>query len=658
MSASTQSPDLPPPLRLADAASRSVDFEQSCLFHSDAETRLSEALLDHPNGQAYFATRNVTTQVRSHVLENVELNGDTLVLSRDGREIPESAYFVSAAKRDADITEMELVQLEDDADYVLAYNNAFLNYQHWLTQCLPAIDWAVRQQRTRGLKLILPRLEPWQEAFLALLNYQSIPRFTPDPSKRYTVPHLEFADFLYGATSFGVCLSGYQTARRVLDTVPRLPRSDKVIYVPCTVPYYGSISNEDEVIALLQRRGVLIVDQQAMTIRDRLNLFREADVVMGPLGLGLADILFCKPGTLMWEWMPEHHLNPSYHCLAQAARVEYWGDLFRQNLSASQPGSWRIDTGLLNQRLTEISSRTAHRAAAANERRLQQEAAPAASGPTNIPLSDLMLAFETLGDNAEFGTIQRRYNAEPDDLLRFATMTAPLHMRLDTLVAALTSGFQDLGDPSALSVELVGAPGQAQFMVHEASYGLIYPSGVQEGAIEPEALVTREARRLAVLRDRLLDELASGEKIWIWRSPATTHLEQIQPLVTALRSLGPNVLLWVVEQDERHPPGSVEPLGSDLLRGYVERFAPDDHPDGVRPDAWLTMCESALQMCHPERFVLQAEQRMVADRQAPVSALDFLARNQSVIPETERPRVSMEPPGILTKAWRYLRGER
>jgi len=46
-------------------------------------------------------------------------------------------------------------------------------------------------------------------------------------------------------------------------------------------PYYGSIDNEAEVIDLLQRRGVYVVDQQASQHRRKDQSFRHADVVMG-----------------------------------------------------------------------------------------------------------------------------------------------------------------------------------------------------------------------------------------------------------------------------------------------------------------------------------------------------------------------------------------
>jgi hypothetical protein len=60
-----------------------------------------------------------------------------------------------------------------------------------------------------------------------------------------------------------------------------------------------------------------------------------------------------------------------------------------------------------------------------------QVEAAGAEGP--LPPAQLMLRFEALGQNCEFGVVQRHYGAEPLGLLRFSS--TPLHL----LVAALNN---------------------------------------------------------------------------------------------------------------------------------------------------------------------------------------------------------------------------
>jgi hypothetical protein len=213
-----------------------------------------------------------------------------------------------------------------------------------------------------------------------------------------------------------------------------------------------------------------------------------------------------------------------------------------------------------------------------------------------VLLKDMLLAFESLGDNCEFGLVQRAGGAEPLGLLRFAAIYQPFEQKLERLVTALNRDFEGLGEPGTISFSLFGDPGKQEYFIDESVYSLRYHSGVFEGTVSESELERREVRRLAFLRRKLVEDLSTGEKIWVWKCSATTSVEQIAPLMNVLRRLGPNVLLWVVEATPQHEAGSVERLGPDLLRGYIERFAPYEDATNIAPDTWFGVCRSAYQI--------------------------------------------------------------
>jgi capsular polysaccharide biosynthesis protein len=656
MSASA-SPSLSLTLPLGTAARATGYFEKSCLFQRQSEIRLDEAFLHQAAGVSFQAA-GVTAAVRNYAVENVVLDADTLLLLRDGLVIPETGYFVPEGKRaQLTVDQASLVRLEAGEDVIIGYNNAHWGYQHWLTQCLPAIDWSLRQQRTRGPRLLLPKLAPWQEDFIRILGYDAVPRLIPAAGTQYLLPHAEYSEFLNGSTSFEICLSTRDTARRVLNALPSFPPPHKVLYVPCANPYYGSIGNEAEVIDLLQRRGVFIVDQQRLSTADRINLFRHADVVMGPLGQGLADVVFCKPGALLWEWMPAHHQNASYNRLAQAAEVDYWGDIFESRMSPGKPGQWHIDAAVVSRRLSEISNRLALRAAGAGTKPApaQGRASPDISVPdaARKPIDELMLAFESLGDNCEFGLVQRRGGAEPLGLLRFAGIFLPIEIRLEKLTVALERKFEGLGAADTMTVYLAGEPGQREFLVRESAYDLMYHTYVSEGEAGLEDMRERESKRLRFLRRKLLEDLEAGEKIWIWKSAATLDANQVQPLLHALRALGPNTLLWVVEGDERHRPGSIEQLDRDFIKGYIERFAPYDNAPDIRPASWFEVCQKTYDLCYTAPL---APQNIPSVQAQPArSAMEFLASNQANVPTDPNSSTAItipKPPSWLRRLFR------
>lgn len=84
-------------------------------------------------------------------------------------------------------------------------------------------------------------------------------------------------------------------------------------------------------------------------------------------------------------------------------------------------------------------------------RRLQGGAAVAAAeigALVGIPALQFMLGFESLGDNCEFGLVQRRCGAEPLGLLRFS------NIELGPLLRGLVAEFDELGARENLELTL------------------------------------------------------------------------------------------------------------------------------------------------------------------------------------------------------------
>jgi hypothetical protein len=62
-----------------------------------------------------------------------------------------------------------------------------------------------------------------------------------------------------------------------------------------------NIINEDEVFALLEQFGFQRYHLTKMSIKEQIILFKNAEIIIGPLGSGLSNILFCNPDVKMRE---------------------------------------------------------------------------------------------------------------------------------------------------------------------------------------------------------------------------------------------------------------------------------------------------------------------------------------------------------------------
>jgi hypothetical protein len=202
-----------------------------------------------------------------------------------------------------------------------------------------------------------------------------------------------------------------------------------------------------------------------------------------------------------------------------------------------------------------------------------------------LPVQELMLKFESLGQNCEFGLAQRQSGAEPLGLLRFSSTP------LANLLNALDARFEGMGSPDCVHVAY-SANGR-ELMVQDSRFGFLYHAFVETGAMAAEDLHAREIRRVPFLIRKLIEDLEAGEKIFVFKGMGALEAEQVYPLAAMLRRYGDNTLLFVTLADAAHPAGMVELRAPGFLVGYMARFAPMDNAKDLDFAQWVTLCRAA-----------------------------------------------------------------
>jgi hypothetical protein len=205
-----------------------------------------------------------------------------------------------------------------------------------------------------------------------------------------------------------------------------------------------------------------------------------------------------------------------------------------------------------------------------------------------IPLADLMMKFESLGQNCEFGLVQRQCHAEPLSLLRFSS--TPLTRLLD----ALEAHFEGMGTPHALNVSL--GSGGREYMINDSRFGFVYHAWVNAGEMNPDELARREAKRIPFLVRKLLEDLENGEKIFVFKGMGAMPEEEVLPLAMAIRRYGPNALLFVTLSDATHRGGTVEVRAPGFMVGYIDRFAPGDNAHDFLLGQWVKLSRDAYRL--------------------------------------------------------------
>ena len=211
----------------------------------------------------------------------------------------------------------------------------------------------------------------------------------------------------------------------------------------------------------------------------------------------------------------------------------------------------------------------------------------------------VMMSFESLGGarfGCEFGGVQRAFGAEPLGLLRWADI-AP-----EDLIGALEAKFEGVGLPENTELFTYEAREGLEYGTRDTRFHMAMHTFVQANSMPADRLLQSSCARLQYLRRKIVQDLESATKIFVYRlTYDNLTCEQLSRLHAAIRAYGPSTLLYVRYSEPTHPNGTVEAVRPGLLVGYLDNFGAsrDDKPLALPIDWWATICTAAHELWRP-----------------------------------------------------------
>jgi hypothetical protein len=208
--------------------------------------------------------------------------------------------------------------------------------------------------------------------------------------------------------------------------------------------------------------------------------------------------------------------------------------------------------------------------------------------------ADLLRAFESLGENCEFGMAQRKLGVEALGLFRFG------YTPLVGLLRAFEDDFAAAADPAAVTIAL-NAARRPEYYVALERYGIRWHTFVHADEADAETTLQKQATKLGFLRRKFQETLQAGRKIFILKRDRPLTLAEVLPVLQAVGRHGANTLMYVVPGAAPGRSGTVELLVPGLLRGHVTAFAPGEDVLSVAVPEWVRLCANAwrLARAHP-----------------------------------------------------------
>ncbi len=201
--------------------------------------------------------------------------------------------------------------------------------------------------------------------------------------------------------------------------------------------------------------------------------------------------------------------------------------------------------------------------------------------------------FESLGDNCEFGFVQRVLGNDTSSLFRWA-IAAPA-----PLLRAFADDFAGLYQYENLEPSAVD-------MVRDNRYGFFFHTAmrsVDKVFVQPdsERRITYQSEKAKMdhLMARFRTRLADPSTIFVYKTNPGVTDQDASMLLHAIRKYGDANLLVVRVAGAEAAPGTVRRAADGLLIGYVDRFAAYTKADDVSADIWNDVVRNTLLLIDP-----------------------------------------------------------
>ena len=214
------------------------------------------------------------------------------------RDINNTSHFYS--QKFFDSFKENKKSLKNFKDIYILGSNAGNNYYSNLIQFLPRIFF----NKKTNLKLAIHRnsSNKYRNFIESILNSLSI---------EFTFVFLDDDFYYFTDSKFPQFLNindSIKILKNFLNPKTNVELSKK-IYVTREDSNYRKIINEGDVVKLLREKGYRVINPQLYEIEEQIEIFSNAEKIIAPHGSNLANIIFCKPGTEIFEITPSFKVN-------------------------------------------------------------------------------------------------------------------------------------------------------------------------------------------------------------------------------------------------------------------------------------------------------------------------------------------------------------
>ena len=136
------------------------------------------------------------------------------------------------------------------------------------------------------------------------------------------------------------------------------PSEHRRLYISRRDANSRNFVNEDELVQIMQRAGFQIVELSKFGFIEKIELFANAEIIIGLTGAGLTNLMFCSKETQVVEIFPSSYVTYFYASIAGYLGLDYRALIFDNysilsNLNKYY-GNLSLDPQLLKRMLDDL----------------------------------------------------------------------------------------------------------------------------------------------------------------------------------------------------------------------------------------------------------------------------------------------------------------
>lgn len=298
---------------------------------------------------------------RSFVAKNVTMFGFGMFMFSENRFIRQSKYLTGNVEKriDRSVSGNRHEHLPDDRVWIVAGNASTNNYWHWIAQSLPSILQCIDMLKEEGVMnygLLLPHRRSYVVETLHLLGLDEVPFVEVPADGLLEIKRVAYCEMLCTAA---FAPNRYRKEVRDKLLSRKAGGGPKKVYLSRSDTVLRPVRNEAELQVQLQDLGFVTVNAGKHSVSEQAAIVNGADVVVGPHGANLTNLLFCNEAANALELAQNSHLNTGPGSLMKITGAALWLDIFEDDgLGPMTPG-WDVDLDILRRTLTRIEEAAA-----------------------------------------------------------------------------------------------------------------------------------------------------------------------------------------------------------------------------------------------------------------------------------------------------------